>query len=75
MASKLEFIAQSSPAFDQVPPFQWSKSDFAGTVKHMGQPDLWKFEPVHHKWSGEPLTDSPVFNFETGQPAVFPARL
>jgi len=50
MISDLEFIAISGPTFDSLPPFQWSKSDFDKSVKHMGHPDLWSFKPVQHKW-------------------------
>ncbi|KAF8794204.1 putative phospholipase B-like 2 [Argiope bruennichi] len=45
-----EFIAYGGPTYDNVPPFQWSKTDFDKTVKHEGHPDLWKFEPIIHKW-------------------------
>ncbi|KAF8778477.1 putative phospholipase B-like 2 like protein [Argiope bruennichi] len=50
MFKNLEFVAISGPTYDSVPPFQWSKSDFDKTVRHTGHPDLWKFEPVVHKW-------------------------
>eukprot|EP00094_Tigriopus_californicus_P004234 TCALIF_04081-PA protein Name:"Similar to Tep1 Telomerase protein component 1 (Rattus norvegicus)" AED:0.30 eAED:0.29 QI:0/0.3/0.18/0.63/1/1/11/0/2784 len=35
MFEKLEFIAQSGPTFDSLPPFQWSKSDFDFLVSHV----------------------------------------
>jgi hypothetical protein len=50
MMKNFELIAISSPTYDQQPPFQWSKSDLEKTVRHVGHPDVWKFEPVHHKW-------------------------
>ncbi|KAG8181373.1 hypothetical protein JTE90_008842 [Oedothorax gibbosus] len=46
----LEFVAIAGPTYDPLPPFQWSKTDFDITVKHEGQPDLWKFKPIVHKW-------------------------
>ncbi|XP_054714812.1 putative phospholipase B-like 2 [Uloborus diversus] len=46
----LQFVAIGGPTYDPLPPFQWSKSDFDKLVKHEGHPDLWKFEPVIHKW-------------------------
>ncbi|ELU15812.1 hypothetical protein CAPTEDRAFT_183314 [Capitella teleta] len=49
LAPNLEFVAVSGPTFDDVPPFQWSTSDFAN-VTHVGLPDLWKFQPITHKW-------------------------
>jgi len=50
MFKKLQFVAQSSPTFDNLPPFQWSKADFADDTPHVGMPDLWNFEPVTHDW-------------------------
>lgn len=50
MFKDLEFIAISGPTYDSVPAFQWSKSDYDLTVRHKGQPDLWTFKPVQHKW-------------------------
>jgi hypothetical protein len=51
MMKSLEFVAVSGPTFDPLPPFQWSKSDYAKTVTHVGHPDLWTFKPVQHKWN------------------------
>ncbi|XP_059091738.1 putative phospholipase B-like 2 [Tigriopus californicus] len=59
MFEKLEFIAQSGPTFDSLPPFQWSKSDFDFLVSHVGQPDLWNFAPIHHIWKLPTLARSP----------------
>jgi hypothetical protein len=50
LAQSLEFIALSSPAYDNVPVFRWSTSPFRDSVKHVGHPDLWDFKPVTHKW-------------------------
>uniref|UniRef100_A0A4W3IB51 Phospholipase B-like n=1 Tax=Callorhinchus milii TaxID=7868 RepID=A0A4W3IB51_CALMI len=50
MYKTFEMIAISGPAWDQVPPFQWSKSSYSGLI-HMGHPDLWKFPPVMVRWS------------------------
>lgn len=49
MAAKLEFIAQSGPTWDPLPPFRWSEQDFHDTP-HVGHPDLWQFPPIHHQW-------------------------
>ena len=49
MVKTLEFISQLGPTFDDLPPFQWSTSQFHAT-KHFGMPDLVKFEPIQHKW-------------------------
>jgi len=49
MAKQLEFIAQSGPTWDPLPPFQWSKQDFSNTP-HVGHPDIWQFPPIHHHW-------------------------
>ncbi|KAF8794203.1 putative phospholipase B-like 2 like protein [Argiope bruennichi] len=45
-----EFVAFGGPTYDNLPPFQWSKSDFDKKVKHYGHPDLWNFKPIIHKW-------------------------
>ncbi|XP_060577603.1 putative phospholipase B-like 2 [Ruditapes philippinarum] len=47
MYQSLEFIAVSGPTYDQLPPFQWSKADFAKDCPHHGHPDVYKFDPVH----------------------------
>lgn len=45
LARDLQFVAIAGPTYDQVTPFQWSKSDFKNTVSHIGHPDIFKFEP------------------------------
>lgn len=35
---------------DQIPPFQWSNSEFADE-SHEGLPDRWAFKPFAPKWS------------------------
>jgi len=47
----LEFLSVAGPTHDPLPPFQWSKSDFEKDVRHAGQPDLWLFKPITHKWN------------------------
>ena len=47
---KLEMVATSGPTYEQQPPFQWSNTKIVG-VRHTGQPNLFKFGPVHVKWS------------------------
>ncbi|XP_064610891.1 putative phospholipase B-like 2 [Liolophura sinensis] len=49
MSQMMEMIVISGPTFDQQPPFQWSTSQFSN-VSHRGQPDLFKFDPVHVSW-------------------------
>ncbi|XP_038618687.1 putative phospholipase B-like 2 [Tachyglossus aculeatus] len=49
LAKDFRFVATSGPTWDQVPAFRWSSSPFKGLV-HMGQPDLWRFSPVHVRW-------------------------
>jgi len=51
MVKSLEFVAVGGPTYDQLPPFQWSKSDYDKTVSHVGHPDLWMFKPIQHKWN------------------------
>ena len=50
LATDLEFVAYGGPTYDDLPPFQWSKVDFAYNTPHYGHPDLWQFEPVTHQW-------------------------
>jgi len=51
MAPNLEFISISGPAYGfDLPPFQWSKADFASDTNHVGHPDLWKFPAIKHEW-------------------------
>ncbi|XP_076344421.1 phospholipase B domain containing lamina ancestor isoform X2 [Tachypleus tridentatus] len=47
---KYEFVAIGGPPHDPLPPFQWSKSDFAKDEPHYGHPDLWVFEPIVYHW-------------------------
>eukprot|EP00095_Tigriopus_kingsejongensis_P006305 maker-scaffold61_size441589-snap-gene-0.13 protein:Tk06305 transcript:maker-scaffold61_size441589-snap-gene-0.13-mRNA-1 annotation:"hypothetical protein DAPPUDRAFT_213420" len=60
MFQKLEFVSISGPTFDDLPPFQWSKVDFEHECPHLGQPDLWMFQPIQHKWSMPPKNDFKV---------------
>ena len=50
MVASLDFVAVGGPTFDNLPPFQWSKSDF-DHLSHVGQPDLWNFKPFHTRWT------------------------
>lgn len=43
------FIAWAGPTYDDLPPFQWSKTDFL-SLPHYGMPDKFEFEPLIHKW-------------------------
>ena len=47
---QLQFVAYGGPTYDDLEPFQWSKTDFAKDTPHFGHPDLWQFKPVTHKW-------------------------
>jgi len=49
LAKNLQFIAQSGPTWDPLPPFRWSEQDFVDTP-HVGHPDLWQFAPVIPVW-------------------------
>ena len=51
MFKRTEFLAVSSPTYDDLPPFQWSKADFSNDTPHNGHPDLWNFAPVRHEWT------------------------
>jgi len=44
-----QFVAWGGPAFDPLPPFQWSKTDFKD-LPHHGMPDKFEFEPLIHQW-------------------------
>ncbi|XP_062613550.1 citron Rho-interacting kinase-like, partial [Saccostrea cucullata] len=46
MFKDLQFVAISGPTYDQLPPFQWSLVDFRDTTPHIGQPDVFKFDPI-----------------------------
>jgi len=50
MVESLEFISQLGPAFDNVPAFQWSTSDYNTKLRHAGLPDKYTFKPIQHKW-------------------------
>lgn len=52
LSKTLQFVAISSPTYDDQPPFQWSKADFRDEAPHYGLPDLWKFKSEVHAWSG-----------------------
>lgn len=49
LAKHMSMLAASGPTWDQLPPFQWSRSPFHN-VLHMGQPDLWTFSPIQVPW-------------------------
>jgi len=51
MAKDLEFVAIAGPPHDQVPAFQWTKSDYRKTKSHLGHPDLWVFPRIRTGWS------------------------
>lgn len=55
--AKQEMIANCGPSYDTQPAFQWSTSRLVG-VRHSGQPDLFKFPPVHVKWT--PISQMPI---------------
>ena len=51
LVNKLQMIAIAGPPYsDNIPPFQWSTSDFKN-LSHLGQPDLWKFKPIQTTWT------------------------
>ncbi|PAV75746.1 hypothetical protein WR25_11700 [Diploscapter pachys] len=50
MMKTLQFRSQGGPTWGSVPPFRWSNFDFKDKVKHVGHPDLWKFDWLEHKW-------------------------
>jgi len=49
MQKTYSMVAQSGPTWDPLPPFRWSEQDFKDTP-HVGQPDLWMFDPVVVEW-------------------------
>jgi len=51
MFKRLQYVSISGPTYDSLPPFTWSKSDFAPTTPHVGHPDVFKFEPVTYEWA------------------------
>jgi len=50
LSKDLFMLAVSSPTSDNLPAFQWSKSDFADTPHH-GLPDLWNFKSEIFRWN------------------------
>ncbi|TRY78809.1 hypothetical protein TCAL_07583 [Tigriopus californicus] len=54
MFKDLRFMSISGPTAEDLPPFQWSQVDFEKDCPHLGQPDLWQFEPIQHVWSMPP---------------------
>ncbi|XP_064620556.1 putative phospholipase B-like 2 [Lineus longissimus] len=58
LIKKLEFVAISGPTYTNLPPFQWSTSDFKD-VRHEGLPDLWKFPVVQYDWDSKLMTIAP----------------
>lgn len=50
LVAKRQFFAVSGPTYDDLPPFQWSKVDFAADTPHYGHPDVWRFQPIKHTW-------------------------
>ncbi|XP_037029408.1 putative phospholipase B-like 2 [Bradysia coprophila] len=50
MFKQRQFIAVAGPPHDNVPPFQWSTSDYRNS-SHKGHPDLWLFQPVVQIWN------------------------
>ncbi|XP_022093226.1 putative phospholipase B-like 2 [Acanthaster planci] len=50
MYRSLSMVAVSGPTHDQQPVFQWSKSRCDKEQLHMGQPDLFNFDPVKVVW-------------------------
>lgn len=55
---KDQFIAIGGPTYDDLPPFQWSKTDFGKDTPHYGQPDKWEFKPVTAQWYTKPQKPS-----------------
>ncbi|XP_064424063.1 putative phospholipase B-like 2 isoform X2 [Latimeria chalumnae] len=49
MHKSYQMKAISGPTWDQVLPFQWSKSPY-DNLTHMGHPDLWEFPVVWVQW-------------------------
>ncbi|KAL1768732.1 phospholipase B-like 2 [Sigmodon hispidus] len=49
LAKYMSMLAVSGPTWDELPPFQWSRSPFHNML-HMGQPDLWTFSPIKVPW-------------------------
>ncbi|XP_046681052.1 putative phospholipase B-like 2 [Homalodisca vitripennis] len=52
LSQNLSMWAVSGPTTgSQLPPFQWSTSDFNHILSHRGHPDLFDFQPVLFSWS------------------------
>ena len=49
--SKGQFVAAGGPTYDDLPAFQWSKTDFEKNTPHFGHPDKWEFKPIVHEWT------------------------
>lgn len=50
LAKNYEMVVQGGPTWDQVPVFDWTKSGDLQSLGHVGQPDVWKFNPIHVVW-------------------------
>jgi hypothetical protein len=52
LIKNLNFVAISGPTHGapNVPPFQWSKSDYGTKLNHFGQPDKFDFDPFYTNW-------------------------
>ncbi|KAJ4439132.1 hypothetical protein ANN_15089 [Periplaneta americana] len=50
LVSSFQFIAYAGPAYNKnIPPFTWTSVP-SEHAKHLGQPDVWQFGPVLHRW-------------------------
>ncbi|KAK3587635.1 hypothetical protein CHS0354_032843 [Potamilus streckersoni] len=58
---ELKFMAIAGPTWDDLPPFQWSTSDFKD-IPHHGIPDLCKFEPIYFNGTVLDKTMKVLFN-------------
>jgi len=54
LSQNLQFIAQSGPTWNPLPPFIWSNQDFVDTP-HVGHPDTWQFEPIIPIWQNSEI--------------------
>ncbi|XP_050409470.2 putative phospholipase B-like 2 [Patella vulgata] len=48
MFKTMEMVAIGGPTYDNLPPFQWSQSDFASHISHLGHPDKFMFKPIRY---------------------------
>lgn len=51
-----QFLAVSGPTYNieqGMPPFKWSKAEFAKITPHIGHPDDWQFKPITFAWTWE----------------------